>query len=87
LFDGLKMYHPTEFGDWFFFKLQYRNQAAFPFGMSLQYSNQMLLGRVYIPLLGDWLYLDAKYATPLRGVRPYENQSFYVISPLLRITI
>lgn len=87
LFEGLKTYHPTEFGDWFYFKAEYRNQAAFPFGMSVQYSNQMLLGRVFIPILGDWLYLDAKYATPLRGAHPFENESFYLISPLFRITI
>ena len=87
LFDGLKVYSPNELGDWVYMKAQYRNQASFPFGVSVQYSNQIFLGRVFIPIFGNWLYIDAKYATPLRGTHPFENQDFYMISPLLRITI
>jgi len=85
--EGLKTYKPKEFGDWLFFKTEYRNQATFPFGMSVQYSNQIMLGRVWVPLFGNWLYLDARYATPLRGERPFENKNFFMISPLIRLTI
>ena len=85
--DGLKTYKPNQFGDWIYAKVEYRNQAVFPFGVSAQYSNQTLLGRVYIPLFSDWLYLEAKYSTPLRGARPYEIENFFMISPVLRLTI
>jgi hypothetical protein len=85
--DGLKTFKNNEFGDWMYAKVEYRNQAAFPFGMSLQYSNQILLGRVYIPLFGRWLYIEGKYATPVRPLRPYETQHFFMISPVLRLTI
>jgi hypothetical protein len=84
---GLRLYKPNEFGDWMFAKLEYRNQDVFPFGASIQYSNQMLLSTVYIPLFGNWFYLEGKYATPLRGVRPYEMENFYMISPVIRLTI
>jgi hypothetical protein len=84
---NLKTYKPNELGDWLYLKAEYRNQSAFPFGMSFQYSNQMFLGRVYIPLLGNWFYLEGKYATPLRGLRPYEKANFFMISPVLRLTI
>ena len=85
--DGLKLYHPTEFADWLYVKADYRNQAVFPFGFSLQYSNQTLMGDVWIPLFGNWLYLQAKYSTPLRKERPYEIRNFFMISPVLRLTI
>ena len=84
--DGLKTYKPNEFGDWVFAKAEYRNQAIWPFGLSIQYSNQTMLGRVYVPLV-NWLYIEAKVATLLRGARPYENKTFFIISPVLRLTI
>ncbi|OGU58726.1 MAG: hypothetical protein A2X64_00155 [Ignavibacteria bacterium GWF2_33_9] len=85
--EDLYTYRPREFGDWLYAKVEYRSQAAFPFGFSLQYSNQSLLGDVWIPLFGNWFYLQAKYATPLRPARPYEIKNFFMISPLLRLTI
>jgi hypothetical protein len=84
---GLTTYKPNEFADWLFLKAEYRNQAAYPFGFSVQLSNQILLGRLYLPLLGDWLYLEGKYATPIRGIRPFENKHFFMISPVIRLTI
>lgn len=84
---GLVTYKPSEFSDWIYLKGEYRNQSTWPFGVSLQYSNQILLGRVYIPLVGQWLYLEGKYATPLRDARPYETKNFFMISPVLRLTI
>ncbi|MFH1050119.1 MAG: hypothetical protein V1779_04205 [bacterium] len=85
--DGLTLYKPNEFADWIYFKAEFRSQAAYPFGMSVQFSNQILLGRLYLPLVTPWLYLEAKYATPLRDARPYEIDNFFMISPVLRITI
>ncbi len=85
--DGLKLYKPGEFLDWLYFKAEYRNQAAYPFGFSVQYSNQIFLGRVYLPLISPWFYLEAKYSTPLRDARPYEIKNFFMISPVLRIAI
>ena len=84
--DGLKTYKPNEFGDWVYAKAEYRNQAIWPFGLSVQYSNQTMLGRVYVPLV-NWLYIEAKVATLLRGARPYENKTFFMLSPVLRLTI
>lgn len=85
--DGLKLYKPNEFGDWMFAKIEYRNQDVFPFGASIQYSNQMLLGNVYIPLFGNWFYLEGKYTKLMRGARPYETDDFYMISPVIRLTL
>lgn len=82
---GLKLYKPNEFGDWLYAKVEYRNQGAFPFGLSAQYSNQIFLGRVYMRIIGDWLFLEGKYATPLRGVRPFEKENFFMVSPVLRL--
>ena len=85
--DGLTFYHPTEFLDWLYAKVEYRNQSTFPFGLSAQYSNQTFLGRLYLPLLGQWLYLDARYSIPLRSEsRPFD-QSVFMISPVLRLNI
>lgn len=84
---GLNTYKPSEFGDWVFLKAEYRSQSTWPFGFSMQYSNQILLSRIYIPLFGNWLYLEGKHSTPLRGLRPYETKNFFMISPVLRLTI
>ena len=86
--DNLITYKPNEFADWLYLKLEYRNQKDFPFGMSVQYSNQIFLGTAYVPIFGEWLYLEGKYATPLtREARPYELKNFFMISPVLRLTI
>ena len=85
--DGLSFYHPTQFLDWLYAKVEYRNQSTFPFGLSAQYSNQIFLGRVYLPLIGNWLYLDARYSIPMRSEsRPFERPVF-MISPVLRLNI
>jgi hypothetical protein len=85
--DGLSFYHPTQFLDWLYAKVEYRNQSTFPFGLSAQYSNQIFLGRIYLPLIGNWLYLDARYSIPLRSEsRPFERAVF-MISPVLRLNI
>ncbi len=85
--EGLRTYKPQELGDWLYVRFEYRNQSSFPFGVSLQYSNQILLGRAYVPIVGRWLYVEAKYATPLRPVRLFETRNFFVLSPLLRIAL
>ena len=84
--NGLKLYKPNTFGDWVYFKVEYRNQAVYPFGISFQYANQIGLGRVYLPIF-KWLYLEAKYATPLRTKNPFEMDNYFMISPVIRITI
>lgn len=84
---GLKTYKPSEFGDWVYAKAEYRNQGAFPFGLSIQYSNQILLNKVWIPLFGDWFYIEGKYAKPVRNLRPFEDDGYFMISPVLRLTI
>lgn len=85
---GLKTYKPDSFQDWLYLKAQYRNQQAFPFSLSLQYSNQILLAQAYLPLFGDWFLLEGRFTTVLRDeLRPYELQNFFMISPILRITI
>ncbi len=84
---GLYTYKPREFGDWLYLRLEYRNQSTFPFGIVLQYSNQILFGQAYVPIIGRWFYLEGKYATPLRPLRPFETRHFFVLSPLLRIAL
>lgn len=84
----LQLFHPNEFADWLYANVEYRNQAVFPFSASIQYSNQTLLTRAYLPLFGDFLLLEAKYARPLRDPLPFENEAgYFVISPVLRITL
>ncbi len=82
---GLMTWKPNEALDWIYAKVEYRSQASFPFGISLQYSNQMLLARAYVPILGDWLYLEGRYSTPLRDARPFEIKNFFMFSPVLRL--
>jgi hypothetical protein len=84
---GLKTYKPNEFMDWVILKAEYRNQALHPFGFSLQYSNQTLLATGFVKIFGDWLFLEGKYSTPLRTARPYEISNFFLLSPVLRITL
>ena len=83
---GLNTYKNSEFADWMFAKVEYRNQASYPFGMSLQVSNQIMLGKIYLPIF-SWLYVEGKYATPLRTARVYESENFFMISPVIRITL
>lgn len=87
MYEGLQTYHPREFADWLYAKVEFRNQSNYPFGFSAQYSNQYFLGRVYVPLFGTWLYLEGKYATPLRDARPFDVKNFFMISPVLRVTL
>ncbi len=84
---GLNSYANSNFSDWLYFKVDYRNQAAFPFGVSFQISNQTLFSKLFIPLISNWFLLEAKYVTPLREKRPYEIGNFFMLSPVLRITI
>ncbi len=87
---GLNTYHPTSFGDWLYLKLEYRSQSTFPFGVSAQYSNQNLMIRAYVPLIGEWLYLEGKYATPTvaeKDMRPWEMKNFFLVSPVIRLNI
>lgn len=84
--DGLKTYKPSGL-DWLYFKLEYRNQATWPFGISAQISNQTFLGNIWVPIFGDWFLLEMKYSTVLRDARPYELKNFLMFSPIIRITI
>lgn len=83
---GLNLWKPNEFADWIYLKAEYRNQSTFPFGISVQLANQSLLAHAYIPILGQWLYLEGKYNTILRDVRPFERGTMFMISPVLRLT-
>jgi hypothetical protein len=82
---GLNLWKPNEALDWIYAKLEYRNQGSFPFGVSVQYSNQILVGRAYIPVLGDWLYVEGRYSTPLRDPYPFEIENFFMVSPVFRL--
>jgi hypothetical protein len=84
---GLNTWKPNELGDWIYAKVEYRNQSTYPFGIDLQYANQTLLAHAYVPLFGQWFYLEAKYAQPLRGLRPFEREHMFMISPVLRLTL
>ena len=85
---GIQLYHPTEALDWVYAKIEYFNQAGRPFGVSAQIANQILMGRVFVPIVGQWLYLEAKYATNLRTeLRPFDFNSFFMISPVIRFSI
>lgn len=82
----LNTHKPNEFADWLYVKFEYRNQSVWPFGASVQYSNQILLGRVYVPLF-NWLYIEGRVSRIMRTALPFENKTFFLISPVLRLTL
>lgn len=85
---GLQIYEPTTVLDWVYARFEFRNETTFPFGFYAQYSNQILMGGGYFPLAGNWLYLEAKVAFPLREVpRAYELPVYVSLSPVFRIQI
>ncbi len=85
---GLMNYRPESLLDWAYAKFEYRNETTYPFGASLQFSNQILMGDLYFPLLGNWMYLELKYAKVLRDPRPYEGKGeYFMFSPVFRILI
>ena len=84
---GLTTWKNNEFMDWLYVKAEYRNQFVYPFGVSAQISNQILLGKIYFPIPGNWLFIEMKYAKILRDPRPYETNSVFLISPVLRIAL
>ena len=81
--------HPTEFEDWLYAKVDYLNQSGFPFGISAQLANRNLLVSGFIPVIKNWLFLEAKYSTPLLRDEPapWEYRSFFMISPILRFEL
>ncbi len=84
---GLVTYTPQSVLDWLYVKFEYRNETSYPFGFSIQYSNQILMGTGYLPIFGNWLYLEAKYGRVLRELRSYETADYIMISPVFRILI
>lgn len=85
---GLQTYLPTSVLDWVYARFEYRNETTFPFGFYAQYSNQIMMAGTYLPLAGNWLYLEAKVGVPLReAVRAYEAPVYFMISPVFRIQI
>ncbi len=81
--------HPTEVQDWLYAKVEYLNQSDFPFGASAQLSNRNLLLTGFVPVVPNWLFLQAKYSTPLLRSEPapWEQKTFIVISPVLRFML
>lgn len=78
-----------ELQDWVYAKVEYLNQSGFPFGMSAQLANRNLLLSGFIPVLKNWLFLEAKFSTPILRDEPapWEYNSFFMISPVLRFDI
>lgn len=81
--------HPTELEDWIYAKVEYLNQSGFPFGASAQLANRNLLITGFIPVVPNWLFIEAKYSTPIlrNDPAPWEQRSFFMISPILRFQI
>ncbi len=88
-FERGNLIHPTELEDWIFAKVEYLNQSGFPFGMSAQLANRNLMLAGFIPLVPNWLFIEAKYSTPILRDEPapWENETFFMISPVLRFKI
>ncbi|MBS1911452.1 MAG: hypothetical protein JST22_05665 [Bacteroidetes bacterium] len=87
IYNGL--IHPTDVQDWIYAKVEYMNQSGFPFGLSAQLANRNLLLAGYIPVIPNWLFVEAKYSTPILrdSPAPWEQRSFFMISPILRFKI
>ncbi len=82
----VSLIHPSEVQDWVYAKVEYLNQSGFPFGISAQLSNQNLIVDGFIPVVPNWLFLEAKFSTPILRDKPqpWEQKSFFMISPILR---
>jgi len=85
----LNLIHPTEMEDWIFAKVEYLNQSGFPFGISAQLANRNLLLDGFIPLIPNWLFIQAKFSTPVLrdNPAPWEQESFFMVSPILRFKL
>ncbi len=93
----LELIHPTKLEEWIYLKAEYLNQSGFPFGASAQLANRNLLLTGFIPVIPNWLFLEAKYSTPLfpapmapsgmNNPAPWEQKSFVMISPILRFKL
>lgn len=93
----LELIHPTKLEEWIYVKAEYLNQSGFPFGASAQLANRNLLLTGFIPVIPNWLFLEAKYSTPLfdapmaplgqQNPAPWEQKSFVMISPILRFKL
>jgi len=70
-------------------KIEYLNKSASQkFGGSLQYYDYAVLVTGWLEIVRNVLSLEMKYAMPLlRDSRKWENKSFVIISPRLRVTI
>lgn len=80
--------HPTEFGDWFYFKTEYLNQSGFPFSASIQLANRNLTFSGVIPVIPNWLLIEGKFSSTILGdKRPWETGSMFMVSPMLRFRI
>jgi hypothetical protein len=81
--------HPTELEDWAYAKIEYLNQSGFPFGASAQLANRNLMLTGFIPVIPNFLFLEAKYSTPILRDEPapWENKSYFMISPIIRFKI
>ena len=83
------LFHPTEVEDWIYAKIEYLNQSDFPFGASAQLANRNLLVTGFVPVVPNWLFLQAKYSTPILRdeAAPWEHNSMIVISPVIRFML
>jgi hypothetical protein len=87
--NATSLIHPTELEDWVFAKVEYLNQSGFPFGASAQLANRNLLLTGFIPVIPNFLFLEAKYSTPILRDEPapWENKPFFMVSPIFRFKI
>ncbi len=86
LYSGLN--HPDAVEDWIYAKVEYLNQSDFPFGFSAQLANRSLLLNGFVPIVPNWLFLQAKYSTPIVGdTMPWEQEPTIVVSPILRFML
>jgi hypothetical protein len=78
-----------ELQDWVYAKVEYLNQAGYPFGLSAQLANRNLMLTAFAPVLKNWLFLEMKFNTPILRDEPapWEYKSFFMISPVLRFDI
>jgi hypothetical protein len=84
---GLVNYEPRTILDWVYGRFEFRNETTYPFGFSVQYSNQIIMADAYLPLFGNWMYLELKYARPLRELRPYELEQYFIPTLVFRILV
>lgn len=65
---------------------EYIHHGERQYGIGLQYYSAILLARMWVEIVQDFVFVDLKYYTPaFRAAKPWEQPYFFMISPRLQV--